>query len=291
MLNSGDVVEAILNRLGVLFEPSWRGLVHVVDILLVTYLTFRLLKLVRGTRAWRVVLGIGVFVAALALSDYLGLQTLHWILDKATLLAPVALVILFLPELRQAIDGFARLGLWSGRFIGGEISVEENVIEQIVQAAGEMSDERTGALIVIERNNHLDDIAANGVPVHADVTAALLGAIFYEGNPLHDGAVIVRDREVLAAACRLPVSESSSIGDKYHMRHRAGIGVSEQADCVVLIVSEERGSMQLAIDGGLIQIQNKEELATRLRQELISEKPKRSIRSRKKSVPGEEATL
>ena len=194
-------------------------------------------------------------------------------------------------ELRQAIDGFARLGLWSGRFIGGEISVEENVIEQIVQAAGEMSDERTGALIVIERNNHLDDIAANGVPVHADVTAALLGAIFYEGNPLHDGAVIVRDREVLAAACRLPVSESSSIGDKYHMRHRAGIGVSEQADCVVLIVSEERGSMQLAIDGGLIQIQNKEELATRLRQELISEKPKRSIRSRKKSVPGEEATL
>lgn len=280
-------MEAILNRLGVLLDPSWRGLVHVVDILLVTYLTFRLLKLVRGTRAWRVVLGIGVFVAALAVSDYLGLQTLHWILDKATLLAPVALVILFLPELRQAIDGFARVGLWSGRFIGGESSVEEEVIDQIVQAACEMAEDRTGALIVIERNNHLDDIAGNGVPVHADVTAPLLGAIFYEGNPLHDGAVIVREREVLAAACRLPVSESSLIGDKYHMRHRAGIGVSEQADCIVVIVSEERGSVQLALDGELIHVDGRDALTDRLRKELIVEKPKRTVRNRRKD-PKEE---
>lgn len=281
-------MEAILNRFGVLFDPSWRGLVHVVDILLVTYLTYRLLKLVRGTRAWRVVLGIGVFVLALALSDFFGLRTLHWLLDKATVLAPVALVILFLPELRQAIDGFARVGLWSGRFIGGEISVEETIIEQIVTASGEMAEDHTGALIVIERNNHLDDIAGNGVPVHADVTAPLLGAIFYEGNPLHDGAVIVREREVLAAACRLPMSESSHIGDKYHMRHRAGIGVSEQSDAVVVIISEERGTIQLAIDGELIPISDQEELATRLRQELITSKPKRTARLRKKNDKAEE---
>lgn len=262
-----------------------------IDILFVTYLTYRLLKLVRGTRAWRVVLGIGVFVGALALSDYLGLRTLHWILDKATVLAPVALVILFLPELRQAIDGFARLGLWSGRLIGGETSVEENVILQIVQASSEMAEDSTGALIVIERNNHLDDIAANGVPVHADVSAPLLGAIFYEGNPLHDGAVIVREKEVLAAACRLPMSESSQIGDKYHMRHRAGIGISEQSDAVVVIVSEERGSIQLAIDGELIAIADQDELALRLRQELIVEKPKRNSRHRKKDSKEEAETL
>lgn len=283
-------MDSILNRLGILFEPSWRGLVHVIDILLVTYLTYRLLKLVRGTRAWRVVLGLGVFVAALALSEYFGLRTLHWILDKATVLAPVALVILFLPELRQAIDGFARLGLWSGRLIGGESSVEENVIEQIVRSSIEMAEDNTGALIVIERNNHLDDIAGNGVPVHADVTAPLLGAIFYEGNPLHDGAVIVRDKEVLAAACRLPMSESSQIGDKYHMRHRAGIGVSEQSDAVVVIVSEERGSVQLAIDGQLISIADREELAARLRKELIVEKPQRNSRHRKKGNKEEEKT-
>lgn len=246
-----------------------------IDILLVTYLTYRLLKLVRGTRAWRVILGLGVFVAALALSEYLGLRTLHWILDKATVLAPVALVILFLPELRQAIDGFARLGLWSGRLIGGESSIEEKIIDQLAAACGEMADERTGALIVIERSNRLDDVAANGIPVHADVTAQLLRAIFYEGNPLHDGAVIVRKTEVVAAACRLPMSESSQIGDKYHMRHRAGIGVSEQSDAVVIIVSEERGTIQLAIDGELESLTDQDHLAIRLREELIVTKPEK----------------
>lgn len=283
-------MDVILSRLGILLDPSWRGLVHVIDILLVTYLTYRLLKLVRGTRAWRVILGLGVFVAALALSEYLGLRTLHWILDKATVLAPVALVILFLPELRQAIDGFARLGLWSGRLIGGETSLEEQVIDQIAEAAGDMADDRTGALIVIERSNRLDDIAANGVPVHADVTAPLLGAIFYEGNPLHDGAVIVRDKEVLAAACRLPMSESITIGDKYHMRHRAGIGISEQSDAVVVIVSEERGTVQLAIDGELIVLADQEELAVRLRQELIVQKTDRTNFLRKKATAQEEAS-
>jgi len=285
-------VEQILSRLEVLFEPSWRGVVNVIDILLVTYLTYRLLKLVRGTRAWRVVLGIGVFVAALALSEVLGLRTLHWLLDKATLLAPVALVILFLPELRQAIDGFAKFGLWSGRLIGGESSAEETVIEQIAVAAEEMSGERTGALIVIERTTRLDDIAENGIPVHADVTAPLLGAIFYEGNPLHDGAVIVRKNEVLAAACRLPMSESSQIGDKYHMRHRAGIGMSEQSDAVVMIVSEERGTVHLAIDGVLILVETGEPLRARLRQELVVDRDTARIRrmKRQKSKEKEEVS-
>lgn len=286
-------MEQILSRLGVLFEPSWRGVVNVVDILLVTYLTYRLLKLVRGTRAWRVVLGIGVFVAALALSETLGLRTLHWILDKATLLAPVALVILFLPELRQAIDGFAKFGLWSGRLIGGESSAEETVIEQISMAAEEMAADRTGVLIVIERTTRLDDIAENGIPVHADITAPLLGAIFYEGNPLHDGAVIVRRNEVLAAACRLPMSESSQIGDKYHMRHRAGIGMSEQSDAVVLIVSEERGTVHLAIDGELIHVDTGDPLRMRLRQELIVDREtarNRRLKRKKSNSPEEEVS-
>lgn len=244
-----------------------------IDILLVAFVVFKILQLVRGTRAWRVVLGIGVFILALFLSDRLGLRTLHWILDKATLLAPVALVILFLPELRQAIEGFAKVGLWSGRLISGETALADQTITELSRAAEEMAASQTGALIVIERANRLDDIAANGVPVRAVVSAPLLGAIFYEGNPLHDGAVIVRESEVLAAACRLPLSESVRIGNKYHMRHRAGIGISEQSDCVVLIVSEERGSISLAIDGELEVLPNAEKLLTRLREELAKAQP------------------
>lgn len=244
-----------------------------IDILLVAFVVFKILQLVRGTRAWRVVLGIGVFVLALFLSDRLGLRTLHWILDKATLLAPVALVILFLPELRQAIEGFAKVGLWSGRLISGETALADQTITELARAAEEMAASQTGALIVIERANRLEDIAANGVPVRAVVSAPLLGAIFYEGNPLHDGAVIVRESEVLAAACRLPLSESARIGNKYHMRHRAGIGISEQSDCVVLIVSEERGSISLAIDGELEVLPNAEKLLTRLREELAKAQP------------------
>lgn len=283
-------MEFILSRLGDLFQPSWRGLINAFDVLLVTFLTYRLLKLVRGTRAWRVVLGIGVFVAALALSEFLGLRTLHWLLDKATVLAPVALVILFLPELRQAIDGFARLGLWSGRFIGGELSIEEAVIDQLATAVNQMAQEFTGALIVVERTNQLNDIAANGVPVRADVTAPLLRAIFYEGNPLHDGAALIRGTEVLAAACRLPLSESSRIGDRYHMRHRAGIGITEQSDAVVIIVSEERGTIQLAIDGELSSVTHAEELATILRKELITPKAERTLFRRPKNPPSEAAS-
>ncbi|MDK3161124.1 DNA integrity scanning protein DisA nucleotide-binding domain protein [Kamptonema cortianum] len=186
-------------------------------------------------------------------------------------MAPVALVILFLPELRQAIEGFARVGLWSGKWIGREGTLATSTIDELVKATAEMSQANTGALLVIERNNKLDDISGNGVPVRALVTAPLLGAIFYEGNPLHDGAVIIREGEVLAAACRLPLSESSRIGDKYHMRHRAGIGISEQSDAVVLIVSEERGSISLAIDGHLEMVPNAEKLHSRLTEELSPE--------------------
>ncbi|MCB0826556.1 MAG: diadenylate cyclase CdaA [Armatimonadetes bacterium] len=262
----------MIERLAGIFDFETRGIIPIIDILLVAYLVYRLLKLVRGTRAWRVLLGIGVFVIALTLSEKLGFKTLHWILDKATVLAPVALVILLLPELRQAIEGFAKVGLWSGRLIGGEASLEEQTLDEVVKASGELAETNTGALIVLERGNRLDDVASSGVMVHANVKAQLLGAIFYEGNPLHDGAVLIRDGEVLAASCRLPMSESTAIAEKYHMRHRAGIGASEQSDAVVIIISEERGNVALAIDGKLEIMSDQAQLRTRLGEEFSAEK-------------------
>jgi diadenylate cyclase len=261
-----------------MFVPGKTALVTVIDILLVAYIVYRLLKLIRGTRAWRVVLAVAVFIVALVLSDFLEFKAVHYILEKATLLSPVALVILFLPELRQAIDGFARIGSWSEKFMTAEVSLSANVLEEVVAAVTEMSDQRTGALLIIERGSRLDDIAANGVPVKAQVTAPLLGAIFNEGGPLHDGAVIIRQNLALAAACRLPLSENTKLDPHFHMRHRAAIGISEQSDCVAIVISEERGSVAVAIDGRVHKVPSAKELRDILNQELRGSSTKKRHR-------------
>ncbi len=257
-------MEDILRRLGGLRELSLANLVHVIDILLVTYLVFRLLSLIRSTRAWRILGGIVIFVFALILSDFLQLRTLHWLLDKATLLAPVALVILLLPELRQTLEGFARLGLWPSRLNPNEGKMAARTIEEIVASVTEMSAARTGCIIVIERGTHLDDIVGNGVAMNADVSSALLGSVFYKGNPLHDGAVVMRGDRMLAAACRLPLSESTKLSSAFHMRHRAGLGISEQSDCVAIVVSEERGTISFSHDGELERVLDSNDLRTKL---------------------------
>lgn len=273
-------MEDLLRPIRELFRFSPDSVVQVVDILLVSYLIYRLLVLVRGTRAWRILGGIIIFIAALFVSDRLQLKTLHWILDKATVLAPVALVILLLPELRQALEGFARLGLWPSRLTSGVSRMPARTIDDLVAAITELGANRVGALIVIERDHQLSEVISSGVRMTAVLSPALLSAIFYKGNPLHDGAAIVRGDTVVAAACQLPLSENESLSKRVHMRHRAGLGVSEQADCVVMIVSEERGTISGAIDGRLHSIDGPEELReflnTELRHLTKTERPKRA---------------
>lgn len=257
----------IFRRLQELKQVSLENLINLIDILLVAYVVYKILSLIRSTRAWRILGGIVIFVAALFLSDYLQLKTLHWLLDKATLLAPVAVVILLLPELRQTLEGFARLGLWPER-LGGEARAGANTVEEIVAAVAELAANNIGALIVIERGTKLEDICLNGVQLNATVSAPLLGSIFYEGNPLHDGAAIIRDDRVIAAACRLPLSDNSRLDQHLHMRHRAGLGISEQSDAVVVIVSEERGTISVSIDGTLTKLPGHAELRDLLNTEV-----------------------
>jgi diadenylate cyclase len=266
--------------------------VAVIDVLLVAYVNYRLLKLVRGKRAWRIVVGLLVFVAALALSDLLGLSTLHWLLEKATVVVPIAVVVLLLPELRQAFEGVGKLGGLTERLITPPSPISTDTVSQICAAVSEMAENRTGALIVVERGTLLQDIADNGVTVNAKVTAPLLGAIFYHGNPLHDGAVLVRGDRIIAAACRLPMSDSTSIGPHYHMRHRAGVGMSEHSDAIVLIVSEERGEVSVAVDGILKVVSNDDELRRLLTRELVVSRPdhrhRRRRRRRERVAPPQE---
>ncbi len=246
-----------------------------VDILIVTYILYRLFMLIRGSRAWRIVLGIAGFVLLLYVSGKVELSALNWLLDKATILGPVALVILFLPELRQAIEGLGRLRLGklqiSPKFTNTVLKTEARTIEELVAAVTELATESTGALIVIERGAPLDEIAHNGVEVNARVSAPLLGSIFYEGNPLHDGAAIVRGDQIISAACRLPLSDSNRLSQNVHMRHRAGLGVTEQLDCIAIIVSEERATISYAKEGRLRKLANAHELRDFLNRELRGE--------------------
>lgn len=242
-------MKQILDQLDSLRRLNVTSFTHWADILLVTFLIYRLLLLIRGTQAWRIVTGIAAFVILLGLSKFLQLDTLNYILDKATLLAPVAIAIIFLPELRQALEGFGKL---LPQKIGvSESSVEAHVVEEIVAASSEMSESKIGAIIVIEREAQLDSIISNGTPIDATISAPLLGAIFFEGNPLHDGAAVVRRGRVVAAACRLPLSDSISLDSHVHMRHRAGVGVTETNDCLAIIISEERGKISIAKEGKL----------------------------------------
>lgn len=255
------------------FSPD--PLRNAFDILVVTYILYRLFMLVRGSRAWRIVIGIVGFVLLLFISGKLELIALNWLLDKATILGPVALVILFLPELRQAIEGLGRLRLGkiqlTPKFSNADIKTDARTIEELVAAVSELATESTGALIVIERGAPLDEIANNGVVVNARVSAPLIGSIFYEGNPLHDGAVIIRGDTIVAAACRLPLSDSNRLSQNVHMRHRAGLGVTEQLDCVAIIVSEERATISYAKEGRLRKLANAHELRDFLNRELRGE--------------------
>lgn len=282
-----DRLNDILRRLNELRELSWENAVNLIDILLVAYLLYRVLKMIRSTRAWRIVVGIGVFLLALFLSRYLQLRTLNWILDKATLLAPVALVILLLPELRQALESFARLGLWPER-LAGENRVAAHTVEEIVASVAEMSAQRVGAILVVERGTHLNDIAENGVRLDAKVSAPLIGSIFYEGNPLHDGAVLIRGDSILAAACRLPLSENRLLDPTVHMRHRAGVGITEQSDSVAIMVSEERGTISVAIDGHLRKLRDHLELREVLNAEIrgVTQDGERIRRRRRERIGG-----
>jgi diadenylate cyclase len=266
------------------------GIVAAVDILLVACLFYRLLMMVRGTRFWRILMAIIIYLIILEISGQVGLRELNWVLLQATYLGPVALVILFLPELRQAIEGLGKLDKWTQHLGADERPRSESrTIEDLVAAVSEMAAGRVGALIVIEKEASLEDIAEKGVLMNARLSTPLLVSIFYDQNPLHDGAVIVRRDTVIAAACRLPVSENMKVDPSYHLRHRAALGITEARDCFVIVVSEERGSISIANEGKLFRVAGQNELRDFLNQQLrlekrTEERPKRLLRERRHEV-------
>lgn len=236
----------------------------VVDIFAVAWLIYRLLLLAKGTRAWQIIGGLTIFFVAVVVSDWLRLDTLHWLLRQAFPLGPVALVILFLPELRHALEEFGRPGFWGRSF--GLVASEKmsEMIDAVVAAVATMSVKRIGALIVFERQTGLEDIIQTGTPLDAEPTSALIGTIFYKGTPLHDGALIVQRDRLAAAGCTLPLTDSPRVDAAVHTRHKAAIGMSEASDAVVVVVSEETGIISIAVEGKLIRGLRDDTLRARL---------------------------
>lgn len=207
--------------------------------------------LAKRTRAWLYMWGLLVFFLLIFTTDRLQLHTVNYLLRSFLPLGPVAIVILFYPELRQALESMGKVAGW-GR--GLTMMASEDVtslIDVVVRSAVKMSEKQIGALIVIERESALDDIAATGTRLNAAISEELIGSIFNPGSPLHDGAVIIRGTRITAAGCTLPLSESAHVGTMIHTRHKAALGVAEESDAAVVVVSEETGTISLALEGKL----------------------------------------
>ncbi|HEU4753222.1 MAG TPA: diadenylate cyclase CdaA [Armatimonadota bacterium] len=230
----------------------WGWFVLAIDILVVAGIIYSLIMLARGTRAWQIFSGLAVFGGIYLLSDLLQLRTLNWLLRQIVPLAPVALVILFYPELRYALEEVGRVQFWRNRLLLLPKEDVQRMVAEIVRVAMSLSAKHIGALIVVERDEGLDDLIATGTPLDAQVTAELLSTLFHPGTTLHDGAVIIRGDRIVAAGCVLPLTERPGIGSDVHTRHRAAIGVTERSDAVVIVVSEETGAISLGGGGHLV---------------------------------------
>ncbi len=215
----------------------------ILDILLVTTILYRVLLIIKGTKAAQMLIGIGVLFVALLFSKYLGLYTIDWIIQSLWAQIVLAVIILFQPEIRKTL---AQMG--EARFLPSFASAEGmRSIEEIVRASIALASRQIGALIVIEKETSLNDFIEMGTQLDAKVTHELLLSIFHPSSPMHDGAVIIRGNRVVAAGCFLPLTLSIDISKAFGTRHRAGIGLTEETDSVVIIVSEETGSITTAI--------------------------------------------
>ena len=233
-------------------DAGWTTILStILDIFLVAFAVYYLIMLSKRTRAWQIIWGLLVFLLLVFLTNRLQLHAINYLLGKFVLLGPVAIVILFYPELRQALENMGRVAGWGRGFAMMAKEEVSSLIEIVVRSACAMSERRIGALIVIEREGALDDIASTGTRLNAALSEELIGSVFNPGSPLHDGAIIIRGTRVIAAGCTLPLSESAHVGTMVHTRHKAALGVAEESDAAVVVVSEETGTISLALEGKL----------------------------------------
>lgn len=248
------------------------GIFDVIDILIMAFIIYKLIMLIRRTSSGAVAKGILVLIVALWASSLLQLNTVNFLLGRVVEWGVVALVVIFQPEIRRFLEQMGRTSLGQVFTHAEERNELDGAITQTVEAYASLSKSKTGALMVFERKNMLDDAIKTGTALDCSVSAELLKNIFWNKAPLHDGAVIVRGGRIVGAGCMLPMSGNVNLSRELGMRHRAGIGASEHTDAVVAIVSEETGSISVAVGGMLKRHLAPETLERLLRNELMPEK-------------------
>ena len=226
----------------------------ILDIGIVIFLAYKLLRIVKDSRAWQLVKGISLLVIATSLSGLLNFRVLNYILSTMMDWGVILIIIIFQPEIRRALEQLGGKNRFT-RFFGIDkniITKTKEDIYKVVIAVYELAKSKTGALIVIERDIQIKDIIATGIPMESEVSPQLLVNIFVPKTPLHDGAVVISNNKIAAAACMLPLASDKDIAKELGTRHRAGIGISKESDGIAIIVSEETGRVSVAKDGTLI---------------------------------------
>ena len=287
-----NVIGFIRNALEKFNMPSisWTD---VVEIIVIAYLVYEILVWFNKTRAWSLLKGLFVIFAFLLIAEILEMNTILWIAGKLFTIAATVLVVVFQPELRKALEQLGRRNFLSSMIPfdsskDNEGRFSDRTINEVIRACNDMARVKTGALIVIEQNDSLNDIERTGIAIDGVVTSQLLINIFEHNTPLHDGAVVIRGDRVTAATCYLPLSDNLSLSKDLGTRHRAGVGISESTDSLTIIVSEETGRISIAYEGELFR--NVDNDTFRRKMEMIQNKQegdKKRILFRKKGVKNE----
>ena len=263
----------------------------ILDIGIVIFLAYQLLRIVKDSRAWQLVKGIAFLILATAVSELLNFRVLNYILSNVMEWGVILLIIIFQPEIRRALEQLGGTNKFS-RFFGFDkdiITRTKEDIYKVVIAVEELAKNKTGALIVIERDIQIKDIIATGIPMDSEISPQLLVNIFVPKTPLHDGAVVISNNKIAASACMLPLASDKDIAKELGTRHRAGIGISKESDSIAIIVSEETGKVSVAKDGTLIADVREDVLKKILISNIVTKrlneaKEKKEIKSFKETV-------
>ncbi len=258
-------------------------LVDLLDIIIIAFLIYQLLGIINRTRAGQLAKGALLVMAVYLVANILNMRTVTWLLNSLLQVGLLTLVVLFQPEIRRGLERMGQTDQWMyrlfnvrGRYYNDSSlkSAWRSAIIAICDAAERFSETKTGALIVLERNTNLSEIVRTGTPVNSAVNLEVLGTIFYEGTPLHDGAAIIENGRIKAAGCVLPLSNNLDLGKDMGTRHRACLGIAENSDAIAIVVSEETGIISMAKNGVLIRHFDRQTLYTRLIDEMI---PKETV--------------
>ncbi len=248
-----DVIKELFNRMAFISLPQI-GIRDILDILVVAYLLYIVLMWIKDTRTWALLKGVVIVLVVAILAYVFQLHTVWWIISNTITVGTIVLIVVFQPELRRALEQIGRGKIFNSLLSSNDLEegeLSDDSINGLAKACMHMSKCKTGALIVIEQDTKLGDVERTGIPIDAVISSQLLINIFEKNTPLHDGAVIVKNNRISAATCFLPLSDSLEISKDLGTRHRAAIGVSENSDAIVLVVSEETGNISCVRNGKL----------------------------------------